>query len=439
MKTKAQLLAERKSVAEAARDIAAKAEAEGRELTTDEMATVTEHLNTIRSLSNDVKALDDAERIKADLDQLEQLDAATAGQLNASATAGAQLGVPALAGRSIGQMFAESAQLKALHEQFGGQIPDSAKGIRVNPVPVGGMKALLTGADADASAGTLLQSQFLGLQSMGVWQRPLRIRDLITVGTTGTDTVEFARVVSVTNSAAPVPEATISGPKPTPDAENTAGTKPESAMVFERVVTNVKTIAHWLAATKRALSDAGQLRTLIDTFLRYGLEEELEDQVIAGNGVGENLDGILETTGVQEQPFVDHVFDTVRKAITRCRVNGRAVPTGIALHPADDEMIDLQRDDNDRFFGNGPFGMGPSTIWGVPRVVTEAVPEGVAILGDWRQAVLWDRETATITATDSHEDFFVRNLVAILGELRAAFGIFKPQAFVAVEMAEGSG
>jgi hypothetical protein len=32
-------------------------------------------------------------------------------------------------------------------------------------------------------------------------------------------------------------------------------------------------------------------------------------------------------------------------------------------------------------------------------------------------------------ASDSHADFFIRNLVAILGELRAAFGVLRPAAF----------
>ncbi|MFV8181849.1 hypothetical protein ACNQQN_24810 [Mycobacteroides chelonae] len=37
--------------------------------------------------------------------------------------------------------------------------------------------------------------------------------------------------------------------------------------------------------------------------------------------------------------------------------------------------------------------------------------------------------------TDSHEDFFVRNLVAVLGE-RVAFGVTRPPAFVSVDHAE---
>lgn len=36
--------------------------------------------------------------------------------------------------------------------------------------------------------------------------------------------------------------------------------------------------------------------------------------------------------------------------------------------------------------------------------------------------------------TDSHLDFFVRNLVAILAEMRAAFGVVQPNAFVEIDL-----
>jgi HK97 family phage major capsid protein len=50
------------------------------------------------------------------------------------------------------------------------------------------------------------------------------------------------------------------------------------------------------------------------------------------------------------------------------------------------------------------------------------------------QAVLWDREQAAVQVSDSHADFFVRNLVAILAEMRAAFGVIRPKAFVVIDL-----
>ena len=73
-------------------------------------------------------------------------------------------------------------------------------------------------------------------------------------------------------------------------------------------------------------------------------------------------------------------------------------------------------------------------MWGLPVIESEFVPEGTAFVGDFRQMVIWDREETTIRATDSHSDFFIRNMVAILGELRAAFGVLRPAAIVEIDL-----
>jgi HK97 family phage major capsid protein len=73
-------------------------------------------------------------------------------------------------------------------------------------------------------------------------------------------------------------------------------------------------------------------------------------------------------------------------------------------------------------------------VWNLPVIETEAVPQGTGYVGDFRKAVLWDREQATVKVTDSHLDFFVRNLVAILAEMRAAFGVLQPSAFVEIDL-----
>jgi Phage capsid family len=50
-------------------------------------------------------------------------------------------------------------------------------------------------------------------------------------------------------------------------------------------------------------------------------------------------------------------------------------------------------------------------------------------VGDWTQMVMWLREGTQVLASDSHNDYFVRNLVAILAEFRAAVGVLAPAAF----------
>ena len=188
--------------------------------------------------------------------------------------------------------------------------------------------------------------------------------------------------------------------------------------------------------TKQALSDASQIRTMIDGFLARGLETEIERMIVEGNKTAptkgeEEWNGVFNTTGVQQQAFDSDIYVTTRRALSKVlRLGGLA--TAFLVSPELEEELDLQRDANDRFYGAGPFAMGPRTLWGRPVITIPALSgKKKFVTGDLSQCVLWDRESASLTATDSHADFFIRNLVAILAECRAGFGILNPSLLVA--------
>lgn len=286
------------------------------------------------------------------------------------------------------------------------------------------LKTLITGAGS-TSAGPLVFPDFKPLVDI-FYARPLTVRDIITVGETSSDTVEYVRVGTPTNAAAPVAEATATA--------GASGAKPESALPMARVSETVKTVAHWIPATNRALADAPQLRTLIDNFLRYGLEEELEDQILTGDASGENFDGVLHVSGTTPQAFDTDILKTTRKARTKVRTVGRAKPTAYVMNPLDWEAIDLLQDNEARYYYGGPMNPGSPRLWGLPVVESEGMIQGTTVVADWKLAILWDRMQTAISMSNSHSDFFTRNLVAILAEFRAAFGVIRPAAFVVADL-----
>lgn len=338
------------------------------------------------------------------------------------------------AAKSLGAMFAESKEYTDWFDAHApaGQLPQGMRLPDSRAVLVASsLKTLLIGETtwaprADASANALVPIDQRGLVDMGPWFRPLRLRELVSQGQTTSDTVEYVRMTEPTLAAAPTAEATATG--------DSSGEKPESAMAFEVVHDRVRSIPHWVPATRRALADAAQLRTAIDFVLRYGIEREIEDQMIAGNGTGENFNGVLTHANVLSQAFDSDLLMTARKARTELQVGGRVVPNAWVIHPRDWEKFDLETDDESRYFFGGPLAMGNHRLWGVPVVESEAVPEGTALLGDWRFAQLWDREQTTIRVSDSHAEFFIRNIIAILAETRLAFGLIRPQAIIKVAL-----
>jgi HK97 family phage major capsid protein len=433
-----------------ARDIAGQAEDAGRDLTGDERSQVMKHLATAKEHRDVISAKE------SDSDLRKQI-----------ADFGDGIGLEEKSGRASGPQRAKNGLLIPDRKHSPGQLfvgsqsyadmikraPNGQfmKDQRVSSDPVG-FKTLITGGDPSGSAGTLVEPDQLGIQvGADALQRQLTLRNLVTAGTTGTDSVDYVRITGFANNAAPVPEATttaaVGSGSPVVTAAQ-AGVKPESGFSTQRVQTPVKTIATWMPATKRALSDAGQIAAIIDGFLEYFLEEELEDQMVRGDGLGENFEGLASVSGTQTQTAVTDPTGApeglglllgMRRAKTKVRTVGKSQANGYAIHPNDLERLEELVDNDGRFYGDGPFGGAVTTtgggtpvIWGIPAIECEGVVEGAPWCADWRKSILWDREQSSITATDSHMDFFVRNLVAILAEMRAAYGVVQPSAFCKV-------
>jgi HK97 family phage major capsid protein len=422
------------------------AEKEGRDFTEEERDQVAKMLAEGEGLKEQIKQL------RADADMRQQILALGAGLEqsghNGDRTPDGQHGMPMGGAHplTLGEQFVESEAWKSWFRQVApnGLISEGAKGLISPPVQIEdlglfrqrrrGQKTLITGA-SPTSAGAFVVPDDTGIYEP-IGRYPLTLRDLISVRTTTSDAVEFVRQTDQVTQAVPVPEANVT--EYSGGSGEVSGEKPEGTVAFERVQELVKTIAVWIPATKRALSDVAQLRGLIDQELREDIAEELENQLLNGNGVGENFTGLNNTAGTLVQLFNTDIITTSRQAITNLLINGRQMPTAWLMNPNDWEAFDLAQDTGGRYYWGGPMVQGQKTLWGVPVVQSFFLAEGTAWLANWRKMVLWDREQTTISVSDSHADFFIRNLLAILAEMRAAMGVIRPSAFVEVELTSGS-
>jgi HK97 family phage major capsid protein len=322
-----------------------------------------------------------------------------------------------------GQRFTQHEAYKAVLES--GSLT-SATGVKQGQILPGievanreEFKTLLTGTSRTSAGAFIVPDRQPGYLELLL--RPLVVRNLVTVGDTDVDLVEWVRETAFTNNAAETAEATATG--------DGSGAKPESGLTYDVVQSTVRTIAHWIPATKRSLADVGQLRTLIDARLQDGVNLRLDSQMVNGNGAGENLRGILNTTGVLAQPRgADPAIEAVLKAITAIRLQFLE-PDAILMHPTDAMSARLAKNANGDYYFGPPNIAGQLQIWGLPIVQSPVVPQGTAIVGKWGEAILWVREGVTVSASDSHQDFFTRNMVAVLAEGRFAFGVPRPFAF----------
>ena len=248
-------------------------------------------------------------------------------------------------------------------------------------------------------------------------KRRLTIRDLLGKGSTTSNSVEFMRQTGFVNAAAMVEE----GDK-----------KPQSNITFDMLDAKVRVIAHWVKASRQILDDVGQLRTLIDGELRYGVALTEENQLLRGDGTGQNLNGLIpQATAYEVARNVagDTRFDTLLHAIEQAEV-AELPASGIILNTSDWYAMLGIKDGDGNYISGGPLANVPERIWRLPIVWTNAMTKGDFLVGAFETAAtIYDREQTTIEFGYENDDF-TRNLVTVLGEERLALAVKRPEAII---------
>lgn len=272
------------------------------------------------------------------------------------------------------------------------------------------------GSDA-GSAGSLIQPmQVPGIVMPG--QRRLTIRDLLAQGRISSNSLEYVREEVFTNNADIVAEKAL---------------KPESDITFSKQTANVRTIAHWVQASRQVMDDAPMLQSYVNNRLLYGLALKEENQMLNGDGSGDNLDGINH---------VATAYDTSlnRSGDTRADIIAHAIyqvtesefsASGIILNPRDWHNIALLKDNEGRYLFGGPQAFTSNVMWGLPVVPTKAQVTGTFTVGGFDMASqVWDRMDATIEVSREDRDNFVKNMLTILCEERLALAHYRPTAII---------
>lgn len=243
--------------------------------------------------------------------------------------------------------------------------------------------------------------------------RTLRVLDLIARGNTISNAVEFTRELLFTNAAAETAEGTA---------------KPESTLTFELYTQPVVTIAHWLKVSRQIMNDAPALVAYIQNRLRYGVELREETQIVAGNGVGQNLTGM--TVSPNFTAFTptsgDTAIDSINRAI-RALDNADYPANGIILNPATWGSIERLKDENKNYLVGSPFGAIVPTLWGKPIALTPSMTADKLLVAAFDIAFMYlTRQETEVEMSESDDTNFQQNLVTIRAEKRGVLGGLRP-------------
>ncbi|WP_427024717.1 phage major capsid protein [Aureimonas ureilytica] len=311
--------------------------------------------------------------------------------------------------KSIGERFVEGEGFKSFQESG---FAKSARGADLK------IKATLTSATSN-SAGSVgdavAPTRLPGILELP--QRRLTVRDLLSQGRMDGNSLEYVKETGFTNGAATVAEGE---------------TKPSSDIKFDLVTTSAKVIAHWMKASKQILDDVAQLRSVIDQRLLYGLAYVEEQQLLKGDGTGQNLNGIIPQATAYTPPLTltdATSIDQVRLMMLQAAL-AEYPATGIVMNPIDWAFIETLKDSQGRYIIGNPQGSINATLWNLPVVETQAMTVDKVLVGAFRLgAQVFDRWDARIETAYVNDDF-IRNLVTILAEERLALAVYRPEAFI---------
>lgn len=222
-------------------------------------------------------------------------------------------------------------------------------------------------------------------------------------------------------------------------AEN--GLKPSVHFNFAPVTEAMSKIAVVTKVSDEAMSDTDYLVSVINSQLVGRLQIVEEDQLLNGNGTAPNLRGLLNRSGIQtyatEAGYTEvKAFDGIFHALTLVSTgSAQETADAIVINPADYEKLRLSKDDNGLYRAGGPFSGGNPGLWGVRTVVTPAIAAGTVLVGAFGTAAqLFRKGGIQVDSTNSNEDDFTHNRVAIRAEERILLAVYRPAAFVKVTL-----
>jgi Phage capsid family len=198
---------------------------------------------------------------------------------------------------------------------------------------------------------------------------------------------------------------TVGGAYPLAGVVAEGALKPEADIPYTLHSDALKTYAHYKPISRQALEDIPQIQSIVEGQLQGGIYSKLEVDTGAA----------LAAAALTEIDSSGGMLAALRRAIGQVQAVGFPNAHDLVLNPADWADLDL---DVMAATSNGPQGGAP--FWGLHPISTVGVPVGTAYVGDLKAAVnIFDRGSATVYMTDSHSDYFVRNLLIILAETRA--------------------
>lgn len=207
--------------------------------------------------------------------------------------------------------------------------------------------------------------------------------------------------------------------------------KPETTFNVTAKTGQVKTIATWTKVSEQLFADKSQLINILDNNLTHAVDVTVQNQLISGDGLGENLSGISKTGNytdyVTSSGTATNTVDLLRNVAFKMR-GANIDNLTILLNWTDWSALLGLKSTTNEYLINGILDPVKQTIYGIPVVLSSAVTAGKFAMGNFKMGGIVFDKTAMALEIDRTGDDFTKNLITIRAERRLGFAVVQPKA-----------
>lgn len=207
--------------------------------------------------------------------------------------------------------------------------------------------------------------------------------------------------------------------------------KPESTFSVTAKTGQVKTIATWTKVSEQLFSDKSQLINILDNNLTHTVDVTVQNQLISGDGLGENLSGISKvgnfTDYVTGSGTAANTVDLLRNVAFKMR-GANIDNLTILINWTDWSALLGLKSTSNEYLINGILDPVKQTIYGIPVVLSSAIAAGKFAMGNFKMGGIVFDKTAMGLEIDRTGDDFTKNLITIRAERRLGFAVVQPKA-----------
>jgi HK97 family phage major capsid protein len=225
-------------------------------------------------------------------------------------------------------------------------------------------------------------------------------------------------------------------------AEGAAGT--EANIAWAETTEPVRKLTVLQPVTEELLADEGAVRAIIDARLRQFMANREDLQLIHGDGIAPNVEGIINRTGVQNVNYSltgETAQGQAEAALQASNLVRTAfqTPSAFVMKVATWETIRLAKDSQLNYLFAGPADAAQPRLWGLPVILNENMDDSLLatevpiLTGDFSgAATIFRRQGLTVQVSDSHASTFAAGVMTVRMVERLGLAVWRPAGFATV-------